>query len=129
MPDMELQDYIVTVFPEGLSYHQAAQLCLHLYCTVDLIPSALHTQCNKDNLALVFSRLVGSGFVANDAQLLAARYGANFHAINEKGHWVEVIASIFKKGDTVDTSMRELLAKRLTMHLNNDAPKDGAHVS
>ena len=112
---MELQKYIFSVFPEGLPYNEAAQLCLHLYCTVDKIPCALHTQCTKDNLALVFSRLADSGFVTGDA-LLAARYGANFHAVNEKGHWVEVIASIFKKGDTVDVSIRELLARRLTMH-------------
>jgi|GEM_PF-1692989 len=126
---MELQEYIVSVFPEGLSYNQSAQLCLHLYCTVDQIPSALHTQCTKDNLALVFARLADAGFVADDAKLLAVCYGANFHALNEKGHWVEVIASIFKKGDTVDTSVRESLARRLTMHSNNDAPKDGARFS
>ena len=126
---MELQKYIVSVFPEGLPYNQATQLYLHLYCTVDQIPSVLHTQCTKDNLALVFSRLAESGFVTGEAELLAVRYGANFHSVNEKGHWVEVIASIFKKGDTVDASTRELLARRLTMHLNTDAPKDGARFS
>jgi hypothetical protein len=126
---MELQEYIVSVFPECLPYNEAAQLCLHLYCTVDKIPCALHTHCTKDNLALVFSRLADSGFVTGDAHLSAARYGANFHAVNEKGHWVEVIASIFKKGNTVDISIRELLARRLTMHSSTDAPKDGARLS
>ena len=110
---MDLEKYICEGFPDGLSYNETAQLCLRLYCTVDGIPPHLHLQCTKDNLAVVFARLAQRGFMTTPA-LLAVLYGANFHAVTEKGHWVEVIASIFKKGDTRDAAIGEPLVERLT---------------
>jgi hypothetical protein len=119
---MELQDYISSAFPQGLSYNDAAQLCLRLYCTLDGVPAELHTQCNKDNLSEVFARLSSGGFV-NGSTTLATLYGASFHSVTDKGHWVEVIASIFKKGDTVDASVAKTLAQTLNNSLKSDAAK------
>jgi hypothetical protein len=110
---MDLEQYIFEGFPDGLSYNEAAQLCLRLYCTVDGIPKQLHPKCTKDNLAEVFASLARRGFLTTPP-LLAALYGANFHEVTEKGHWVEVIASIFKKGDTRDIAFGEPLVERLT---------------
>jgi hypothetical protein len=123
---MELQEYIASAFPEGLRYNEAAQLCLRLYCRVDGIPEHFHSQCNKDNLAEVFARLSGLGFITDDPRLLASLYGASFHSVNEKGHWVEVIASIFKKGDTVDALVGESLAQTLNNAFNGRRVEDNA---
>lgn len=122
---MELQDYISRAFPEGLSYNDTAQLCLRLYCTLDGVPTELHTQCNKDNLSEVFARLASSGFI-NGSAALATLYGANFHAVTDKGHWVEVIASIFKNGDAVDASVAKSLAQTLNNSLKSDVAKPRA---
>jgi hypothetical protein len=119
---MELQDYISRAFPEGLSYNDAAQLCLRLYCTLDGVPTELHTQCNKETLSEVFARLASAGFVKGGTTL-ATLYGASFHSVTDKGHWVEVIASIFKKGDTVDASVASTLAQTLNNSLKSDAAK------
>jgi len=116
VPRMELKQYLSSVFPNGLPYNYAAQLCLYLYCSLDGIPERLHTQCNRDNLAETFASLAGSGFITDDPGMRAPLYGASFHAINEKGHWVEVIASIFKKGDTVDAAVAKTLAQVLNNH-------------
>jgi hypothetical protein len=110
---MELQRYIEEAFPAGLSYNDAAQLCLRLYSTVDNLPKALHSQCTKDTLAEVFARLAAAGYIAGGVEL-AALYGANFHATSEKGHWIEVIASLFKKSGIVDSELGEQVARRLT---------------
>lgn len=120
---MELNQYIINVFPSGLRYNDAAQLCLHLYCTVEDIPEQFHTQCNKDNLANMFASLAKSGFIKDDGQMWSTLYGANFHAVDEKGHWIEVIASIFKIGSTVNMQVRDHLAQILNTHLNGDAAK------
>src|SRR3954454_9289974 len=101
---MDLERYILDGFTGGLSYYEAVQLCLRLYCTVDDIPSEVHAQCTKDGLAEVFAKLAQRGFLTTPP-LLAALYGANFHDVTEKGHWVEVIASIFKKGVSRDASV------------------------
>lgn len=113
---MNLQEYISQAFPQGLPYNDAAQLCLQLYRTVDDIPRQFHEQCTKDNLAEVFARLVDTGTITGQP-LTAAIYGANFHSPKDKGHWIEVIASIFSKGDTVDMERGKTLAKRLTTSL------------
>lgn len=119
---MELKQYLSRVFPNGLAYNDAAQLCLRLYCSLEGIPEQLHVECNKDNLAEVFACLADSGFLTDDPEIHAPLYGASFHAVNEKGHWVEVIASIFKQGDTVD----EVVAKSLAQVLNNCLKSDAA---
>jgi len=111
--EVTLERHIERVFPEGLSYQDAAQLCLRLYSSVDGVPARLHSECSKDGLAETFARLAQRGLV-NTPALEAALYGANFHAVQEKGHWVEVIASIFKKGGTVDAQAGARLAARLT---------------
>jgi hypothetical protein len=119
---MQLEHYLSDAFPDGLSYNDAAQLCLRLYCTLDGVPSELHTQCNKDTLSEVFALLAGSDFIKGNA-LKASLYGANFHSITDKGHWVEVIASVFKKGDTVDLSVGHSLVTTLNNSLKGDAAK------
>jgi hypothetical protein len=81
---------------------------------VDGVPEHLHSQCSKDGLAVVFAKLAGRGFLT-DKPLMASLYGANLHSVQEKGHWVEVIASIFKKGDTVDRDIGDALKERLTL--------------
>ncbi len=111
---MKLEDYLKESFPQGLTYNEAAQLCLHLYCSTEDIPEMLHEKCNKDYLPEAFSKLTKSGFIKGD-HLLAARYGANFHNISDKDHWIEVIASIFKVGDVVDNEIRKSLSKELKL--------------
>ena len=114
---MDLHRYIQNGFPEGLRYNEAAQLCLRLYCSLDGLPEELHTKCTKDGLADAFSKLADEGFLS-DEPLASAIYGANFHHTNEKGHWVEVIASIFKKENIKDLALGELLVHRLTSGSN-----------
>ena len=120
-----LDEYILNAFPQGLPYNEAAQLCLRLYRTVEGVPENLHNQCSKDGLAEVFANLTSRGFLTTEA-LTAALYGSNFHNVNEKGHWVEVIASIFKKGDTVDSELGEVVANRLTLRSSGTPQKRGA---
>lgn len=69
----------------------------------------------------MFARLSGS--ITDDARLLASKYGANFRAVNEKGHWIEVIASIFKKGNTMDALAAKTLMKTLNNGFDGDALK------
>ena len=111
---MNLHEYISQAFPNGLPYNDAAQLCLRLYCTVDDIPQQFQEQCTKDNLAEVFAHLVGVGIITGQP-LTAAIYGANFHDPEDKGHWIEVIASVFKKQGTVDSERGMALVKTLCL--------------
>jgi hypothetical protein len=111
---MNLLDYIEEAFVDGLTYDEAAQLCLRLYCSVDGLPETLKEQCSKDNLAETFAALSASGFIKGSTSS-SALYGANFHEVVEKGHWVEVIASIFKNGKSVDAAQGDRLVKSLTL--------------
>jgi hypothetical protein len=115
---MNLENHINNSFPDGLSYNETAQLCLHLYCTAENLPKALHSQCNKDDLAEVFAKLANNDFINGD-DLFSTLYGANYHAISDKGHWIEVIASIFKIGDTTDEKIRLKLLNKLKTNINS----------
>ena len=74
--------------PNGMSYSDAAQLCLRLYCTVDGVPEQLRP-LSREILGDAFAKLANAGWV-RDA-------GANVHQFTERGHWVQVIAAIFNK--------------------------------
>lgn len=111
---MKLHHYIEEAFVDGLTYDEAAQLCLHIYCSVDGLPEMLKEQCSKDNLAETFAALSASGFIKGSIAG-SAFYGANFHEVSEKGHWVEVVASILKNGKSVDAVQSDRLVKSLTL--------------
>jgi hypothetical protein len=110
---MELEIFLEQNFPDGLSYNETAQLCLRLYCSLDNVPQKLHKECNKDDLANIFSKLAQSNFIKSEA-IEAPLYGAHFHEVSDKGHWIEVIASILKKENTVDSELGEKLISCLT---------------
>ncbi len=121
---MDIATYIREGFPEGLPYNEAAQLCLRLYCNVEGIPEELHKECSRDGLAEAFARLAANGFLT-DKPLSAVFYGANFHRVEEKGHWIEVIASLFKKGDTRDIELGAIIAHRLNLRSSSLPPVAG----
>lgn len=108
-----IEKLIENSFPSGLSYDSAAQLCLRLYSTLDGVPDEFHEECSKDALSAAFAKLASNGFI-QEGEHDAAYYGANFHGINDKGHWAEVIASIFRRGDTVDENLGSQLVSCLT---------------
>ncbi|WP_020407618.1 hypothetical protein [Hahella ganghwensis] len=110
---MNLKSYIKKAFPEGMTYNDAAQLCLQLYCSLDGVPEPLHPQCTRDTLSETFAQLAQEGNIKGPA-LESAYYGANFHQVEDKGHWLEVIASIFKVGETRDMDAGAKLIQRLT---------------
>ena len=95
-----------------MNYPDAAQLCIRLYCTVDGVPQSL-CPLTKEVIADAFAQLARIGWVLDQNSWMQSYYGAQFHAVTVKGHWVEVIAAIFKKGpDVVDMTRGEELARQ-----------------
>ena len=86
-----LASYLRTQQPEGMSYMDAAQLCLRLYITVDGVPEQL-LPLSKETLSDAFAELARSGWVHDDG-LLHSFYGVALHAVTDRGHWIEVMAS------------------------------------
>ena len=108
----DLVSYLRARMPNGMSYPDAVQLCLRLYCTVDGVPQQL-LPLSKETLGDAFAKLASAGWVHADKGSQSTLYGANFHQVTDCGHWVEVIVSIFKKGpDVVDITRGEVLARR-----------------
>lgn len=106
----DLATYLEGRIPDGMSYPDAVQLCLRLYCTVDGVPKDL-LPLNKEIIADAFAKLAGNGWVRPDKLWQSSIYGASLHQITDRGHWVEVIASIFKKGpELLDLVRGEALA-------------------
>ena len=111
---MSLEVYISESFENGLQYNDAAQLCLRLFCTVDNVPAKFHAECSKANLSIIFANLSVNGVVLENNSDAAA-YQAESYGITETQHWLAVIDSIFKVGDTVDSD----IGNRLICHITN----------
>ncbi len=115
---MNLESYIKSLFPDGLNYKDSAQLCIRLYSCVDDIPSEIHEECNKNDLTKLFAKLSTDGYITGDNSS-SVLYGASFHDVGTIGHWVEVIASIYKKELLVDGKFREKLDELIKLKNKN----------
>src|SRR6476660_2528428 len=108
----DLASYLKVRVPEGMSYPGAAQLCLRLYCTVDGVPEKL-CPLDKEMLGEAFAKLAKVGWVRQEETWHASFYGAILHEVTDKGHWIEVMASTFKKRDVVNFERAESLARQV----------------
>jgi len=100
----DLASYLKARVPEGMSYPDAAQLCLRLYCTVDGVPEQL-LPLSREVIGDAFAKLAKDGWVRHD--------GGSFRRVTDRSHWVEVIANIFKRGpEVVDMARGEVLARQ-----------------
>jgi len=95
-----------------MSYEDAVTLCLRIFCSVDNVPERLHRECNKEDLAIVFSELYRDGVVVGSTAC-SVLYGANYHSCCDREHWVEVLASIFKLSITYDQVRAQELIRKL----------------
>ena len=109
-----LSQYLLDRLPAGIAYDDLAQLCLGLHCYVDGIPSDLQPLLNKEDQAEAFADFVGSWFDETYGGGESARYGANHHRPTDKGHWIEVIASMYKTGRAFDAEREREIRHRLT---------------
>jgi len=83
-----------------LEYSDAAQLCIRLYTTVAGVPNEL-LPLIKERLGDDFAQLAQSGWIASDDLGLSSAYGASFHHVTDRGHWIEVNTSIIKIGPKI----------------------------
>lgn len=100
---MELNDFIAGKYPLGIGYLDAVQLCLWLHCSLEFCPPEYHeVVLNKQTLASAFAKLYQQGSIKGYSDIHAVSFGAHFHDPSDKGHWLEIIASIYKKGVRLD---------------------------
>ena len=108
---MHLVDFLREQFQDGIQYEDAAQLCLSIYSTGDILPGGvINEDTSMDRIAEAFSDISRQGLIRSYFSYKAVIYGANYHSIEDKGHWIEVQASILKLKTTYDIErVRELL--------------------
>jgi hypothetical protein len=110
----KLTQYLLDHLPDDIPYDDLAQLCVGLHMHADGVPARRHPLLNGDEQASAFAELVQQRFNDDYGRFDWARYGARMHRPTEKGHWVEVIASIYKDGDTFEPEReREIRARYL----------------
>ena len=108
-----LAAYLKSRVPDGMDYRCSAQLCLRLYCTVNGVPNEL-LPLTKEALGDVFAALARDGWVHEDELIYSVILGAHLHEVTDRGHWVEVIGSIFKKGPgVIDMDLGARLARQV----------------
>jgi hypothetical protein len=102
---MTLTNFLIERIPGGIRYDDAVQLCLALYTTADLLKGVrIDTELSMDGIADTFADIARLGLIKDYASHKAVPHGAAFHSVNDKGHWVEIMASIFKLKISPDMS-------------------------
>jgi hypothetical protein len=96
--------------PDGLAYQQAAQLCQRLFVSVAGVPEDCLPK-NGAEQADTFAELARCGWVRESDSCFRALYGAHFHEITDRGHWLEVMACVVKNPERVDLTRAENVAE------------------
>ncbi len=105
-----LASYLKERIPQGLSYRDAAQLCQRLYISCSGVADSLQPLTGRD-LADNFAELAGAGWVLDQDSPYRALYGAHYHEITDRGHWLEVMACVTKNPERVDLARGERVAE------------------
>ena len=88
--------YLNQILPNDISYRQLSNLCLTLFCTCSILPEKFRNIIlDKESLAIIFSKIAKEKEILSYPPI-ASFYGASFHDSHDKGHWLEVMASILK---------------------------------
>ena len=104
--------YFMQQLPEGLSYSDAVQLCLRVYCIAGGIPKVYHPQLTRSGLADTFAELASAGWIHAENERLP---------ISDRNHWVEVMSSIFTKSPIAADTARWIELDR-RMGFEHDRP-------
>ncbi|CAM1362462.1 conserved hypothetical protein [Tenacibaculum litopenaei] len=106
--------YLNESLPDNIDYKDVSNLCLSIFFTVDFLPKKYQSlELNKEVLSIVFSEICKEkGIIAYPNS--AVIYGASFHNSHDKGHWLEVLASVFKLN--IEPNIKE--AKKLLFPAN-----------
>lgn len=111
---MQLQQYIQTSFPRGLSYVEGVLLCQRLFCTVDGLPQALAPECTKEGLAHAFAALSREGFFigppGSETPIGASR----------PEHWLGVIRLVLTTPGGADSRAADPLVHKMALFHAND---------
>lgn len=100
---MQLLTWLSERFENGLDYEDAAELCKGIYSSLNVLPGTVDVAgLSMETIADVFAELSKVGIVKGYASYRAVLYGANYHAVTDKGHWIEIQASILKRGSSYD---------------------------
>jgi hypothetical protein len=83
-----LASYLMSRAPNGMSYQDAAKLCIWLYLCVEGVPEEL-LPLSREILADEFAKLARAGWVKHDMLY------DSFISITESAYWLKVINDIF----------------------------------
>ncbi|AXT52256.1 hypothetical protein D1818_15935 [Aquimarina sp. BL5] len=105
----DFYDYLNQSLSSNIQYRDLSNLCLTLFCNVSVLPETFQSlKLDKESLANIFSKIAKEKMIPSYPST-ASLYGASFHNTYDKGHWLEVMASILKMGNEPDTKEAEKL--------------------
>ncbi len=94
--------YLNQSLPSNINYTALSNLCLTLFSTTNILPEKFKSiNLSKESLAIIFSEIAKEKGIPSYPHT-ASFYGASFHNSHDKGHWLEVMASVLKLANEPD---------------------------
>lgn len=92
----EFISYLNKSLPDSVNYMNLSNLCIAMFFTVDIVPRDFKSlEFSKENISIIFSEICKKRSIPTYPNN-ASFYGASFHSSHDKGHWLEVLASVLK---------------------------------
>ena len=93
---MDLADYLLDRYSNGLRYVDAANACLLLFVADIVLPVELSPPARtRQEIAAAFAALAERGGVHPRDEREEFEFGRNPHALDEEAHWSTVIDSVY----------------------------------
>ena len=109
----DLYQYLEANVPKDVKYFDLAQLCIGLHIYTDGLPSTLAVGFDKETEAEAFACFVKNNFPKDFGKEFWTHFGAGFHSVYDKGHWLEVIASMYKQNDVFDQDLEKKIRNKM----------------
>jgi hypothetical protein len=84
-----------------------------MYCVNILPPGVVDDELSMDVIAEAFADIARHGLIKEYVSYESVPFGANYHSIEDKGHWIEVQASALKKGMKCEVERVERLKRAI----------------
>jgi hypothetical protein len=99
---------------EGIPYHEAVQLTLWVYCTLDVLPTEFHgVTLSRRDLCVCLSRLGAVGKIIVESKTAADHEQFSHDDIAQPEHWDALVAKFLRKelslDDTFPTRIRRYI--------------------
>jgi len=116
----ELLNYLKeNIFYSKVEYVDAAELCLALYSSIEILPTIAANEKSTESISMAFCDLSKLNLIAEAPTSALLYYGLSDKTMISTDHWIEIMHSITRKGISYNfENVEKFLSEKIKLLVN-----------